>query len=269
MAREPRFGEQLRLWRRRRGLSQLELGSRADVSQRHISFLETGRSRASAEMVLLLAAVLAIAPREQNRLLLSAGHAPAFPERPLAQLTAVSATLDRILAAHEPHVAFVIDRSWNVLRANAAAGVLLALALPGALAAADLPLNVARASLHPDGLRRCMPHWEQSAARLLRRLERDAEAQPHEAALQALLADVRRYPDVTSLPTLGLPGEPDLLACTQYHLAGEDVAFFTTIMTIGDAVDLTLAELRLETFWPADPHSRAVWTRLVADQAGS
>lgn len=151
------LGDELRIWRRRRGLSQLELSIRAEVSQRHVSFVETGRSRPSPDMVRRLADTLDIAPREQNRLLLLAGYAPAFPERPLDDLGLVSEVLDRILAAQHPHVAFVLDRAWNVLRANAAAGTFVDLAFPDRPSWLGPPLNVARASLHPDGLRRHMP----------------------------------------------------------------------------------------------------------------
>lgn len=258
------IGEELRYWRRSRGLSQLELSLRAEVSQRHVSFLETGRSRPSPDMVRRLADTLDIAPREQNRLLLLAGYAPAFPERALDDLGGVTDVLDHILAAQHPQVAFILDRAWNVLRANSAAGTFVGLAFPERPAWLGPPLNVARASLHPDGLRRCMPDWEQSAARLLRRLERHTAAHPHEPDLVSLLDEVRSYPGVADLPRTGSSTTPDLLWSTRYHLGGEDIALFTTIMTIGDPIDLTLAELRLETFWPADTHSAAAWQRLAA-----
>lgn len=258
----PAFGTRLREWRRTRGFSQLELASRGDVSQRHISFLESGRSRPSREMVRRLGDLLEIPPREQNLLLTAAGHAPAFAETPLDEMGQITGVLDFMLRAHEPNGAIVVDRQWNVVRANVAATSLVTTLLPEAPASLLQPLNVMRLNFHPDGLRRHMVCWAETAAALLRRLERDVASYPNDKGLNELLAEVRSYPEVGSL-TRGLPGAgaADLLVPVTYRIAGEDISLFTTIAIIGDAHDLTLAELRLETFWPMDPDSARRWER--------
>ncbi|HEX6197277.1 MAG TPA: helix-turn-helix transcriptional regulator [Jiangellaceae bacterium] len=260
------FGDQLREWRRVRGLSQLELASQGEVSQRHISFIESGRSRPSREMVLHLGDVLEIPPREQNLLLTAAGHAPAFAETPLDRLDQIADVLEFMLGAHEPNVAIVVDRQWNVVRANAAATSLVTTLLPDAPPALVQSLNVMRLSFHPDGFRRHMTAWAATAAALLRRLERDAASYPNDEGLHNLVDEIRGYPDVDSLPR-ALPGAgaADLLVPVTYRIGGDDLSFFTTIAIIGDAHDLTLAELRLETFWPMDRESATRWNRLVAD----
>jgi len=263
------FGGHLREWRRVRGLSQLELASRAEVSQRHISFIESGRSRPSREMVLHLGDVLEVPPREQNLLLTAAGHAPAFAETPLDQLDQIAGVLDLMLRAHEPNVAIVVDRQWNVVRANTAATSLVTTLLPEDSASLLQPLNVMRLSFHPDGLRRHMTSWPATAAALLRRLERDVAYYPNDKGLHDLVDEVRDYPDVDSLPRV-LPGAgpADLLVPVTYRVGGEHISFFTTIAIIGDAHDLTLAELRLETFWPMDQDSAGRWTRLDLQSRG-
>jgi transcriptional regulator with XRE-family HTH domain len=259
------FGDHLRDWRALRGLSQLDLAARADVSQRHVSFLETGRSRPSREMVTHLALVLDVPPREQNLMLVAAGHAPSNTETPLEDLGDVSAVIDTMLEAHMPNMAIVIDRRWNLVRTNAAGALFTSLMFPEPPQWIEPPLNIMRLSLHPEGLRPHMLNWERTAGALLRRLERDAAQHPHDDGLQALLDDVLGYPDVASLrradPT---PKADELLVAATYVLDGEPISFFTTIARIGDAHDLTLAELRIETFWPLDSESISRWRRLVS-----
>lgn len=260
----PTFGTRLREWRRVRGFSQLELASRGDVSQRHISFIESGRSRPSREMVLRLGDLLEIPPREQNLLLTAAGHASEYAETPLDEIGQIAGVLDFMLQAHEPNVAIVVDRQWNVVRANAAATSLVTMLLPDAPAPLLQPLNVMKLSFHPDGLRRHMVSWPATAAALLRRLERDVASHPNDEALHRLLDEVRDYPGVGSLPDAPpAAGAADLLVPVTYRIGGEDISLFTTIAIIGDAHDLTLAELRMETFWPMDRDSAGRWTRYV------
>lgn len=258
------FGTQLRDWRRSRGLSQLDLAADADVSQRHISFLETGRSRPSREMVIHLGQALDVPPREQNLLLLAAGHSPAFTETPLDAIESISDVLDFMLEAHEPNMAIVIDRRWNLVRANRPATALTSIIFPEPPDWAVPTLNVMRLNFHPEGLQRHMVGWESTAATLLRRLERDVASHPHDRDLRSLLEEVRGYPHVGSLPRHAGPSSADdLVVPTTLVIEGDPISLFTTISIIGDAHDLTLSELRLETFWPIDRDSAARWERLI------
>lgn len=259
------YGEILKQWRATRGVSQLDLASRAGVSQRHVSFIETGRSRPSPEMVTHLGITLDAPPRERNRMLLAAGYAPAHSETPLDELDNVTPVLDVILESHMPNPAFVVDRRWNLTRANQAATTLTGLLFPAPPSWIEPPLNIMKLSFHPEGTRPHMEDWETTASFLLRRLERDAASHPGDKGLQDLLEEVLSYPDVAALhDTPVLPSAEELLVTATYHLAGKPVSFFTTISVIGDAHDLTLAELRLETFWPADEDSNAHWESLTA-----
>ncbi len=258
------FGALLRDWRHATGLSQLELATRAEVSQRHVSFLETGRSRPSREMVIHLGLVLEVSPREQNLLLLAADHAPEFTETPLEDLEHIAGVLDFILQAHEPNIAIIVDRSWNLVRANRAATRFTSILFSEPPNWATPQLNVMRLNFHPEGLRRHMVDWDRTAAALLRRLERDVASHPHDSSLRELLDEVRGYPQVDTLPRRQPRTQRDLLVPVTYAIAGEEVSLFTTIAIIGDAHDLTLAELRLETFWPTDPSSAERWQRLMA-----
>src|SRR5688572_20441002 len=167
-------GPLLRTWRERRRLSQLELAGRAGVSARHLSFLETGRSKPSREMVLHLAEELDVPLRDRNALLAAAGFAAVYPERPLdaPELAAVREAIDLVLAGHEPYPAVVIDRGWNLVSANAAIGVLVEGVDPGLLAP---PANVLRASLHPDGLARRVRNFDEYSAHLMARLRRQID----------------------------------------------------------------------------------------------
>lgn len=212
-------------------------------------------------MVVHLGRALDIPPREQNLLLAAAGHAPAFTETPLQQLGEIAGVLEFMLAAHEPNMAIVVDRQWNVTRSNNAALAFVSMLFP---TPPDwlMPLNVMRLSLHPEGVRSHMVDWESTAAALVARLERDVASFPSDSELADLLDEVRAYPDVASLDrVLGARGR-DLLVPATYVIDGEEISLFTTISIIGDAHDLTLAELRLETFWPMDQTSALRWEGL-------
>jgi transcriptional regulator with XRE-family HTH domain len=262
------FGEHLRTWRRVRGLSQLDLATAAEVSQRHISFLETARSRPSREMVIHLGHALDVPPREQNLLLLAAGYAPEFGETALDALDHISAMLDAMLQASLPNMAIVVDRRWNVVRANPSATTLLSKLFPQPPSWVQPHLNVMRLNFHPDGMRNHMIDWESTATALLRRLERDAAIHPGDRDLQDLVEEVRGYPSVDSLPRhVRAPAASDLVVPATYVVDGEEISLFTTIAIIGDAHDLTLAELRIETFWPLDHLSGERWSRLVGRSA--
>ena len=215
-------------------------------------------------MVTHLARSMAVPPREQNLMLVAAGFAPIHTETPLESIETVSGVIDTILDAHMPNPALVVDRQWNLVRFNGAAGLLTASLFPTPPAWIEPPLNVMRLSFHPQGMRPHMVDWEPTAAALLRRLERDAAAHPHDDALQNLLGEILGYPDVASLRSKPTPaGSSDLLVSATYVINDEPISFFTTIARIGDAHDLTLAELRIETFWPLDPASKDRWRSLT------
>jgi transcriptional regulator with XRE-family HTH domain len=240
------FGQLLREWRQRRRLSQLDLSLAAGVSARHVSFLETGRARPSREMVLQLAEHLAVPLRERNLLLGTAGFAPAYPARPLdaPEMTAVRDAIELILRAHEPCPAIVVDRCWNLVSMNAPA-LLLADGLPPELA--EPPINIYRATLHPDGLARRIVNFAEVAQHLLSQLRHDV-AVSADPELAALLEEVQPWvPAASRVPERGAVVVPLRLR----HPAGE-LSLFTSIATFGTPVDVTVAELAIETFLPAD-----------------
>jgi transcriptional regulator with XRE-family HTH domain len=242
-------GELLREWRQRRHLSQLDVSLDAAVSARHLSFIETGRSRPSREMVLHLAEYLEVPLRERNALLLAAGYAPAYAETPLADgaMAPVRAAVDKVLSGHEPYPAVIVDRRWDLVSANASAGRLMALVDPALL---QPPVNAMRLMLHPDGLARHVVNLAEYSAHLLSRLRREALL-AGDAELDALHAELRGYPGVRD----GSPvAEPEELVVAPLRLrtpAGE-LSLFSTIATFGTALDITAAELAIEAFYPAD-----------------
>ncbi|OBF17256.1 helix-turn-helix transcriptional regulator [Mycobacterium sp. ACS4331] len=245
------FGTLIRQWRRRRRLSQLDLALGADVSPRHVSFIETGRSMPSRAMVLRLAATLGVPPREQNHLLLAAGLAPEFTERRLddPDLAPVRAGIARVLAAYDPYPCLVVDRGWNIVQANAGTAVLLDGVAPELLAAP----NALRIALHPDGLAPRIRNLAQWRHHLLERLRREAAAVPSEP-LTALLAELEAYP--------GSDGADDQWGGVAVPLRlvtddGRELTFLNTVTTFGTARDLTVAELSIEAFLPADEATTA------------
>ncbi|HZU40565.1 MAG TPA: helix-turn-helix transcriptional regulator [Solirubrobacteraceae bacterium] len=256
---EPAIGGMLRDWRRRRRLSQLELALEAGVSTRHLSFVETGRARPSAEMVLHLAEQLEVPLRERNRLLLAAGYAPRFGARSLddPELAAVRDALGRLLDSHEPYPAIAIDQGWNLVASNSALGPLLE-GVDEALLAP--PVNVLRLALHPRGLAPRILNLAQWRGHLLHRLERQL-ALTGEPALAALYEELAGYPGPQELPAHGA-GE----IMVQLRLAaGEgELAFFSTLTTFGTAVDVTVSELSVEAFFPADERTARALRRAAA-----
>jgi transcriptional regulator with XRE-family HTH domain len=240
----------LRDWRRRRRLSQLDLALEAGVSARHLSFLETGRSRPSREMVLHLADQLDVPLRDRNRLLLAAGFAPAYGERQIdaPEMAPVRAALERVLTGHEPYPALVVDRLWNLVAANRSLELFTALAAPWLL---EPPANVLRASLHPEGLAPYIVNLGEWRAHLLERLQRQ-HALTADGRLAELLDELRGLP----APPVQEPFEIDEIAVPLRIRAGEqELAFYSTVATFGTAVDVTLAELSIEAFFPADPET--------------
>jgi transcriptional regulator with XRE-family HTH domain len=249
------FGDRLRDWRRRRHLSQLELAVSADVSARHLSFLETGRSRPSREMVLHLAEELEVPLRERNSMLVAAGFAPLYPERTLEEpdMRNVRAALDLVLAGHEPYPALVVDRWWNMVAANAAVGLFVELLDDELLAP---PINVYRASLHPRGLAPHVTNLAEYAAHLIGRLRRQV-ALSGDPTLAALLEEVRGYPGATDHVVELDTASRVVMPVRLRHPEGE-LTMFSTITVFGTPVDVTLDELAIEAMYPGDEHTADV-----------
>jgi transcriptional regulator with XRE-family HTH domain len=241
------LGTLLRDWRQRRRLSQLDLSLEAGVSARHLSFLETGRSKPSREMVLHLSEQLDVPLRDRNSLLLAAGFAPAFEERPIdaPEMAPVREALDRVLTGHEPYPAVVVDRWWNLAAANRSIAMFTAV-LPEHLL--EPPLNVLRVSLHPDGMASRILNYGEWRAHLLDRLHRQVTLTADER-LAALYEEINGYPGETA-EVHGPGGE--IAVPLRWDADGQELAFFSTIATFGTAVDITLAELSIEAFFPAD-----------------
>ncbi|MEU3563632.1 helix-turn-helix transcriptional regulator [Kitasatospora sp. NPDC006786] len=265
-------GPLLRGWRERRQLSQLQLALRADSSARHLSFVENGRSRPSRELVLRLAEQLDVPVRERNTLLLAAGYAPHYRETPLddPSMAALRGGLERLLAAHDPYPAVVVDGSFRVLAANRSLGLLINGVAPHLL---EPPFNAIRVTLHPDGLAPRivnLPQWRQH---LLERMERQLELVRAEP-LRRLYEEVRGYPEppvedpaggpdgngpagngpAAGGPVTGGPavdGFPFALPMRIRH-EGRVLSFLSTIATFNTPVDVTVSELAMETFLPAD-----------------
>lgn len=258
------FGDHLRMWRHRRGMSQLALGAAADVSQRHISFIETGRSKPSPELVRHLGFVLDVPLREQNAMLSAAGYAPTHSEIEPSALPTVLPALQFVVDAHAPYMAVVVDRRWNVIASNDPARRLAGRLLdPGAIAGNGV-LNLMRAMFHPQGLRRFVVNWESVWPALLAGLERDVARAPRDVHLAALLDEVTEV--TASVPRRAADLEGRLLMPLQYAIGDHRFELFTTIATFDAPLDATVEELRIETFWPADAESDAAWREFIADQ---
>jgi transcriptional regulator with XRE-family HTH domain len=246
-----RVGPLLRDWRMRRRLSQLDLALEAGVSARHLSFVETGRSRPSAEMVLHLTERLGVPLRERNRLLLAAGHAPVFEQRDLddPEMAPIRQALQQILDGHDPYPAVVVDGAWEMVAANSAVGLLTEGVAPELL---EPPLNVLRVSLHPDGLAPRIVNLGEWRAHLLDRLRRQI-ALTADPALKTLLDELLGYP-APEEPERGggRDGVHDLAVPLRLQSEAGELAFISTIATFGTAVEVTASELSIESFFPVD-----------------
>src|SRR5690348_11207874 len=240
-------GEHLREWRQRRHLSQLDLAGDAEISARHLSFVETGRAAPSRDMVLRLAERLDVPLRERNVLLVAAGFAPAFPQRALEDPALKSAreAINLVLKAHEPNPALAYDRHWNLVSANRMVAPLLE-GIPERLL--GQPFNVLRLAFHPEGLAPRTVNLAEWCAHLLERLHRQCEASA-DPELIKLYHDLKSYP----IPARSAPLSSDAVAIPfKLRHDGEILSFFSTTMVFGTPVDITLSELALETFFPAD-----------------
>ena len=258
-------GGLLRDWRTRRRLSQLDLALDTGVSPRHLSFIETGRSRPSPQLLTTLAERLQMPLRERNRLLLAAGYAPRYAEGRLdaAAMEQVRGALERLISAHDPYPGVVLDRAWNVLLANRAARALAAL-LPAPLQGP--PLNVIRAGLHPAGFAKITVNFDDWGGHLIDVLQREA-ARTADPALLALEREVNDYPNVQAMrarrdPTV-LP-VPRLLVPFIVELPAGRVSLFTTRTFFGSPLDVTLEELCIELFYPADMASESLLRGMVS-----
>ncbi len=266
-ARDP-FGAHLRHWRTRRRLSQLDLAQEAEVSTRHLSYVETGRAAPSREMVLRLAERLDVPLRERNALLVAAGFAPMYRQRSLDDPAMASArrAVDLVLKGHEPFPALAVDRHWNLVAHNALVPMLMAGAAPELVKA---PINVLRLSLHPDGLASRIANLAQWRAHLLERLQQQIAA-TGDTVLQALHDELEAYPSPqvshdTPAADTDLSG-----VVVPFRLATPNgvLSFISTTTIFGTPVDVTLQELAVESFFPADAQTAAALAALAAQPAG-
>ena len=242
------FGQLLRAWRERRRLTQLDLSVGAGVSTRHLSFLETGRSSPSRAMVLTLAEHLDLPLRERNVLLAAAGFAPAYPHRALEapEMGPIRAAIDTVLRGHEPYPAIAVDRYWNIMAMNDPAALFAEGVAPHLLD----PPNAYRLSLHPEGLASRVVNLPEVAHHLLGRLRHDV-AVTGDPELAALLEEVETYPTVSGLPR-ALADATWIVVPLRLRDPRGELAMFTTVTTFGTPADVTVDELALETFFPAD-----------------
>lgn len=243
-------GPLIREWRHRRRRSQLDLAVGVGVSARHLSFVETGRSRPSPELVLTIADHLDVPLRERNDLLVAAGHAPRYPRTPLDDhsMALVRASLQRMLDAHDPYPGVVVDRCWNVVASNRAAGLLVS-ALPEHVL--EPAINVFRVCLHPDGLAAHTHNFPDWAHYLLGQLHRTA-ALTGDPDVATLEREVHSYPNVAAITDTVESDDPALLVPLVLDLDGRHLSMFTTLTTFGTPRDVTLDELSVELFFPAD-----------------
>ncbi|MFC4038115.1 helix-turn-helix domain-containing protein [Dactylosporangium siamense] len=245
-------GELLRQWRKRRGVSQLDLAIAAEVSARHVSLVETGKSKPSAEMVLRLAEQLQVPLRERNRLLLAAGFAPRYAERPLddTALSAALAAVRRVLRAHEPYPALVFDRGWNILMTNRAVEPFLAQVAPELLRP---PVNLVRLGLDPRGFAPMVVNLADVRAVFRARIARQLAAAP-DPELAALYEELLTHePENTE----GRRVDADVVIPMVLRVGGRELRLFSTITTFGTPMDITVDEIAIESYYPADAESAA------------
>jgi transcriptional regulator with XRE-family HTH domain len=267
-ARPASVGALLAQWRRERRWSQLDLAQRAEVSPRHLCFVETGRAKPSRDMVLRLAAALDVPLRERNTLLLAAGFAPAFDESPLdaPALASVRTALDAILRQQEPFPAVVMNRRWDVITGNDAAKGFFAYLLDWPVRPANV--NLVRLVFDPAGLRPRIANWRAVAAAIFHRIRRESVGGMVDATVQQLIDDVLAFPEVAAAVRdvqLDKPSIP-VIPISYTKGGGEPVFdYFSTVTTLGTPQDVTLQELRIECFYPVDAtterHARALRTQ--------
>ena len=256
------FGEHLRYWRQRKRLSQLDLADEAGISTRHLSFVETGRAGPSREMVLRLTERLEVPLRERNAILVAAGFAPMYRERPLddPEMASARAAVQLILESHEPWPALAMDRHWNMVMANRMVALLLTGVAPELMAP---PVNVLRLSLHPGGLAPRIANLNQWRHHLFERLRQQVQL-TGDATLANLLAELQALPGQDVKDEVVVAGEhPGVLMPFLYKSDAGLLTLVSTVTVFGSPVDITLQELALETFFPGDAFTRQVLQQLA------
>jgi transcriptional regulator with XRE-family HTH domain len=264
---QPLVGTLIRDWRQLRRLSQLDLALEAEISQKHLSFIESGRSQPSRDMVLLLAETLGVPLRERNGLLLAAGYAPVYLERALEDpaLRAAKTAIDLVLRGHEPYPALAVDRHWTLLAANTAVAPLIGLAAEAELLRP--PVNVLRLSLHPGGLAPHIVNLAEWRSHIVARLRQQIRATA-DPILAELLSELLAYP-APAVPARRShapepEGEPGIVVPLQLRLGDRLLAFISTTTVFGTPVDITLSELALETFFPANAETAEALRAMAA-----
>jgi transcriptional regulator with XRE-family HTH domain len=246
----PQLGELLRYWRQQRGKSQLDLSMDTGISQRHLSFVESGRSSPSRDFLSVVSDALNIPLRERNLLLLASGFAPQYSDQSMdaEQMSIVTRAINRMLEQNEPHPALVLDRHWNVIRTNEAAPRFFGSFVD--LEARPKPRNLLDLMFDPEGMRPFVEAWEMVAAGLLQRVRREAVGQVMEHGLRELLERLRQYPGVAALKPPLTPQSP-VLSIT-FRRGDERFSYFSLITTIGMPQCITAQELRVECMFPTD-----------------
>jgi len=262
--RPQQVGGLLRQWRQRRRLSQLDLACDAGISTRHLSFVETGRAHPSRDMLLHLSEQLDVPVRERNVLLVAAGYAPIFPERPLADpaLAPARAAIDLVLERQKPYPAFALDRHWRIVASNAALPELYDGVAPELM---QPPVNAMRLSLHPRGLAPKIANLAEWRTHLIFRLRRQVELTA-DAALIELLREVSAYPDAGGAHVDTAKLENEIVVPFKINVDGELLSFFSMTTVFGTPVDVMLSELALELFFPADDATADTVRRMSAAQ---
>ena len=250
----PQLGELLRYWRQERGKSQLDLSLDTGFSQRHVSFVESGRSAPSRDFLSVVSDALNIPLRERNVLLLASGYAPLYGEQSMdaEHMAIVTRAIDRMLEQHEPHPALVLDRYWNVVRTNQAAPRFFGSFVD--LETRPKPRNLLDLMFDPAGMRPFVEEWEKVASGLLQRVRREAVGQVLDAELQKLLKRLREYPGVTGLKPSLAPQSPVLPMV--FRRGSQRFSYFSLITTVGTPQCITAQELRVECMFPADVEER-------------
>jgi transcriptional regulator with XRE-family HTH domain len=261
------IGSLIKEWRQQRRLSQMDLALDVGISPRHLSFVETGRARPGAEVLLALAQRLDVPLRARNTWLLAAGYAPRYSEQAWTSdtMAQIHAALDKLLRAHDPYPGVVLDGHWNVVLANAAAQRLIGL-LPSALR--EPRVNMFRASLHPQGFAALTQNFPEWGSYLVQALQKQVLAS-RDDTVTALAQEVLQYPNVAALRPLPLeaPGAmPSLLIPCVLELGGQRFSLFTTLTSFGTPRDITLAELSIELFYPSDPETDTLLHQLAASR---
>jgi transcriptional regulator with XRE-family HTH domain len=266
----PAFGRLLKHWRSARRMSQLTLATEAGISTRHLSFLETGRAHPSREMVDLLAAMLDVPFTDRNELLLGAGFAPAYGQRPLEapELESLNAALHFILRQQEPYPALVLDGEWNILRQNEASRRIFRLFRQPGVVRDNRPPNAIRSLFDPSALRPFVVNWEELASDLMTKVNRQAALDP-DGGIARLREELLKFPDVPA--RWSVPQSPELprppMMTLRLRRDDLSLAFFSMISTLGTPCDITLQQLKIECFFPADAVTEQTARRLATDLA--